>query len=213
MKAHRDFTTLVTAERELRDNYRVLSGCVFPRPIALVSTVSVDGVANLAPFSFFNAVCAKPPAVMFCPGTRRDGSFKDTLNNVRSSGEFVVNVVSHSIREAMNQAAFDFEPDVDEFAEAGFATLPSRFVSPPRVAESPVHMECKLLQIVPIGEGPHATHMCIGEVVCFHVAEGCLLPDGTVDAAALDLVGRLGGDDYATTRERLTLARPASPGR
>lgn len=208
MQAYSDFTALVTAERDVRDNYATLASCVVPRPIAFVSTVSADGVANLAPFSFFNAVSADPPTVMFCPGTKRDGTAKDTLNNVRATGEFVVNVVPHSIREAMNQTAMPFPPDVDEFEAAGFSPLPSRFVRPCRVAESPVHLECKLVQIIPIGRDPAASNMCIGEVVCFHVADGMVQPGGRVDEATIDLIGRLGGDDYVTTRDRFTLPKP-----
>lgn len=208
MKPFDTFTELVTADRTGRDNYRTLLSCVVPRPIAFVSTISSDGIANLAPFSFFNAVGSTPPAVMFCPAMRRDGTPKDTLTNVRDLGEFVVNVVPYSIRESMNQAAFDYAPDEDEFAFAGFTPLPCRFVRPSRVAESPVQMECKLIQIVHVGDDPRGADICIGEILCFHVANGCLADDGSVDVDRIDLIGRLGAQDYTTTRDRFSQPRP-----
>ncbi len=208
MKPNRRFTTLVTGERARRDNYLTLASCVVPRPIAFVSTISTGGVLNLAPFSFFNAVGASPPAIMFAPATKRDGSDKDTLANIRAVGEFVVNVVPHNIREQMNLASGDFAADVDEFEIAGLTPLPSRLVRPPRVAESSVHMECKLLKVVPIGEGPGSTNVCFGEIVCFHIDDEVLLPDETVDIERIDLIGRLGGDEYSTIRDRFTLPRP-----
>ncbi|MGD2111071.1 MAG: flavin reductase family protein [Phycisphaerae bacterium] len=212
MKAHRDFTTLTSAEREHRSNYKTLVSCVVPRPIALVSTVSADGVANLAPFSFFNGVCAKPPAVMFAPAVKRDGALKDTLANLREVDEFVVNLVSHEIGEAMNQASYPYPPEVSEFEAVGLTLLPSRLVRPSRVAQSPIHMECKLIQTVPVGAGPMSTSICIGEVLCFHIAEGFVLDDGTADIERLDLIGRMGAEAYCTTRDIFRLPRPtASP--
>lgn len=202
------FETLVTADRDGRANFKTLVSCVLPRPIALVSTVSSSGVANLAPFSFFNAVGSNPPAVMFSPCTKADGTTKDTVNNLRQVDEFVVNVVPHAIREPMNQASYAFAPEVDEFAAVGFTPRPSRFVRPPRAAESPVQMECKLVQIVPVGDGPLSANICIGRVLCFHIAADHLLDDGTVDVSRIDLIGRLGGDDYTTIRDRFALPKP-----
>jgi len=210
MKPHRDFKALVTADRERRDNFKTLLSCVLPRPIAFVSTISAQGVPNLAPFSFFNGVGSNPPAIIFSPCTRADGTSKDTVINLRAVPEFVVNVVPYEIREAMNEASYAFAPEVNEFDTAGFTPLPSRFVRPARVAESPVHMECKLVQIVPVGEGPLSANICIGHILCFHVAEELLLPDGTVDVERIDLIARLGGDDYATIRDRFTLPKPGA---
>lgn len=209
MAAYSDFTELVTADCERRDLYKVLLSSVLPRPIAFVSTISSNGVLNLAPFSFANAVCANPPAVMFAPANLGDGTLKDTVKNLREVGEFVFNVVPHGLGEAMNETSYPFPPDVSEFEAVGLTPLPSRFVRPPRVAESPVQMECKLLQIVTIGNGPYAGNVCIGEVLCFHVASDVLKSDGLVDAEKLDLIGRLGGLDYATTRERFSMPRPS----
>lgn len=209
MQPHTEFTTLVTAERERRDNFKTLLSCVMPRPIAFVSTISSSGIPNLAPFSFFNGVGSNPPAVIFSPCTKADGTDKDTIINLRAVAEFVVNVVPHNIREAMNESSVPFAPEVDEFEAAGFTPLASRFVRPPRVAESPVQMECKLIRIVPVGDGPLSANICIGEILCFHVAADHLLPDGTVDVNKVDLIGRLGGDDYATIRDRFSLPKPA----
>ncbi len=212
MKRHTEFTELVTADRERRDNFKTLVSCVLPRPIAFVSTISGDGAVNLAPFSFFNAVGTNPPAVVFSPATKADGTSKDTIVNLRAVGEFVVSVVPYDIRIAMNESSKPFPPEVDEFEAAGFTPLPSRFIRPPRVAESPVHMECKLLQIVPVGDGPLSGNICIGEILCFHVANDFLLPDGTVDVEKVDLVGRLGGAGYSTMRDRFDLAKPSPKG-
>ena len=202
------YTSLVTSERERRDNFKTLLSCVLPRPIAFVSTMSARGVSNLAPFSFFNGVGSNPPAVIFSPCTKADGTPKDTLVNLREVPEFVVNVVPHAMREPMNDASYPFAPDVDEFEAVGFSKLASRYVRPFRVAESPVQMECRLVQIVPVGDGPLSANICIGEVLCFHLAEQIALPDGTADVAKLDLVGRLGGEDYSTTRDRFSLPKP-----
>lgn len=211
MKPHDDFTTLVTKDRQDRENFKTMLSCVLPRPIAFVSTISADGVANLAPFSFFNAVGSNPPAVIFSPCTKADGTTKDTLNNIRQVPEFVVHVVPYDIREAMNRASFPSPPEVNEFETAGFTAIPSRFVKPPRAAECPVHMECKLIDIVPVGNGPLSANICIGHIVCFHVADGYLLEDGTVDVEKIDLIARMGGDGYATIRNRFTMAKPDGP--
>ena len=213
MEAYRNYTALVTAERERRANFHTLLSCVLPRPIAFVSTLSAEGIPNLAPFSFFNGLGSNPPAVMFSPCTRADGTEKDTVNNLRVRPEFVVNVVPDRIREAMNQASAQYPSEVNEFEAAGFTPLASKLVAPPRVAESPVHMECKLVQIVPVGEGPLSANVCIGEIVCFHVADGFLLDDETVDVEKIDLIARMGGDWYARIQDRFELAKPSSPGR
>lgn len=211
MTPHPFFTSLVAADRVPRDNHRTLISAVLPRPIAFVSTVSPEGRPNLAPFSFFNAVGSNPPTVIFSPGTNRLGNPKDTLNNVRATGEFVVNVVTYAIREAMNETAYPYPPEVNEFEVGGFTPIPSRMVKPPRVAESPVHMECKLVQIVPVGSGAASSNICIGQVLCFHVATDYLLPDGTVDVNKIDLIGRMGGDMYSTIRDRFEMPVPTEP--
>ncbi len=208
MRTYDKYRSLVTAEREPRENYFTLVSCILPRPIAWVSTISAEGVPNLAPFSFFNGVCANPPSVMFAPATDRTGKDKDTLINLRSQGECVVNVVPHEIREPMNQTAATYAPEVDEFVEVGLTPLASDLVRPARVAVSPVQMECRLIQIVKIGQGPLSGNLCICEVLCFHLAQEVCLPDGTVDITRIDLIGRLGGSGYSTIRDRFELPRP-----
>jgi len=211
MQSFADYRTLITEGRDRRANFKTLLSSVLPRPIAFVSTVSRNGQPNLSPFSFFNGVGSNPPAVIFSPCTRADGTHKDTLLNLREVPEFVVNVVTHSIRAAMNQTSYPYPRGESEFEAAGFTPVASRFVRPARVAQSPVQMECRLLQIVPVGDGPLSANICIGHVLCFHVANDYLLPDETVDVSKIDLVARLGGDDYATIRDRFTLPKPESP--
>ncbi|MHC4067064.1 MAG: flavin reductase family protein [Planctomycetota bacterium] len=213
MRTYDRYTQLITLEREPRENHHTLISCVLPRPIAFVSTLSAEGVANLAPFSFFAGVCAKPPTVLFCPAVNAAGKEKDTLRNLRHLGECVINVVPYEIREAMNQASYAHPPEVSEFEVAGFTPLPAKAVQPPRVAESPVQMECKLTEIVTVGQGPLSGNICICEVLCFHIAEEVCLPGGTADVAKIDLVGRLGGGGYSTTRERFDLPKPTASGR
>ena len=188
-------------------SYRVLVGSIVPRPIAFVSTTSASGVNNLAPFSFFNAVCGDPPVVLFCPVWREP--MKDTLANVRATGEFVVNVVSEAIVEQMNTCAAEFPANVDEFAMSGLTAEPSDVVRPPRVKESPVSMECRLMQIVEISAQPMGGNIVIGEVLRFHVDDRVI--DGStyrIDAEKLQAVGRMSGYDYARTRDRFSLVRP-----
>lgn len=206
--AYAQFATLVTAERANRDNFKTLLTCVMPRPIAWVSTISAHGIPNLAPFSFFNGVGSNPTAVVFSPCTRADGTLKDTILNLRAVPECVVNVVSHRVKEPMNDTSYNYPPEVNEFEAAGLTPLPSRFVRPPRVGESPVQMECKLLQIVPVGNGPLSANLCICEVLCFHIAEEMCLADGTADVNKIDLVARMGGEYYSTIRDRFELPKP-----
>lgn len=189
--------------------YKLLTGTVVPRPIAWVSTLSADGEPNLAPFSFFNAVCSKPPTVLFCPSIRStDGGKKDTYNNVRAVGEFVINIVTVSLLEAMNISATEVSPGVNEFERAGVTPAPSSFVGPPRVAESPVNMECKVSQIIDIGDGSKgAGSIVIGEVLHMHVADEILLPNYKIDTAKMDPIGRLAGPNYGTIGEILEIFR------
>jgi flavin reductase (DIM6/NTAB) family NADH-FMN oxidoreductase RutF len=187
-------------------SYRVLAGSIVPRPIAFVSTLSPTGGNNLAPFSFFNAVCGDPPVVLFCPVWRNPP--KDTLVNIRASKEFVINIVNEDIVEAMNVCAAEFAPDVDEFQMSGLTAVKSDLVAPMRVAESPVSMECLLMQIVEVGNGPMSGNIVIGEVVRFHVNDAIIDDQFKIDADKLKAVGRMSGYDYATTRDRFSLVRP-----
>ncbi len=208
MHTYENFETLITSKRQGRENFKTLLSCVVPRPIAFVSTISADGTPNLAPFSFFNAVGSAPPAIIFSPCTKANGSSKDTIINLRQVGECVVNVVPHAIHSEMNHASVAFPPEVNEFEEAGFTPIKSELIKPMRVAESPVQMECKLLQIVPVGDGPLAANICVCEVLCFHIARDICNEDGTANVEKIDLIARLGGDDYSTMRDRFALPKP-----
>lgn len=192
-----------------RDFYRILLSSVAPRPIAWVSTLN-NGHLNLAPFSFFNAVSAKPPLLGFSPSLRRaDGHSapKDTLHNIRETGEFVVNVVTFAVADAMNLTSGEYDSSVDEFALAKLNTRPSQVVRPPQVAESPVSFECKLNRIIDFGMQPPSGSLVIGEIVCVHLEESVLKED-RLDPDTLDLIGRMGGVQYSRTTERFDLKRP-----
>jgi flavin reductase (DIM6/NTAB) family NADH-FMN oxidoreductase RutF len=196
------------SELSVKENYKLLIGSILPRPIAFVSTISPDGTTNLAPYSFFTGISSKPPTVCFSPARRgTDGGKKDTLINIEATGEFVINVVTEAIMEPMNDSATEFPYGVDEFAQTGLTAIPSLVVKAPRVKESPVNMECKLVQIVNVGpEGPGGGSLVIGEVVMFHVADE-LLYDGRIDTGLLKPVGRLAGMEYTTLGNRFTLVR------
>ena len=162
-----------------RDFYRILLSSVAPRPIAWVSTLN-NGHLNLAPFSFFNAVSAKPPLLGFSPSLRLvDGHSapKDTLRNIRETGEFVVNVVTFAVADAMNITSGEYGSSVDEFTLAKLNTRPSQVVRPPQVAESPVSFECKLNRIIDFGTEPPSGSLVIGEIVCVHLEESVLKED------------------------------------
>ena len=188
--------------------YRLMVGAIVPRPIALVSSVDEYGILNLAPFSYFSAVCSKPPTVLFCPAVRTSsGETKDTLRNIIATREFVINVVSEEIAAQMNQCAAEVAPEVDEFALSGLTPVPSEVVRAPRVAESPVQMECKLHEIVTISDQPGGASIVIGTVARFHVREE-LLDDFHIDPDKLRAIGRMGGSTYTRTVDVFDLQRP-----
>jgi flavin reductase (DIM6/NTAB) family NADH-FMN oxidoreductase RutF len=191
-----------------QDVYKVLIGAIVPRPIAFVSTISPEGIRNLAPFSFFTAISANPPVVCFCP-TRRPGPEprKDTLRNVTETREFVVNIVSEEIAQQMNMTSGDFAADVDEFEAAGLTPIPSDLVKPPRVAESHVHMECKLYLTLEISDLPGGGNLVIGEVVRLHV-DDAYVDSFKIDADKLRAIGRMGGNSYVRTTDRFDMIRP-----
>ncbi|MBV8845590.1 MAG: flavin reductase family protein [Bryobacterales bacterium] len=187
------------------DAYKLLIGAIVPRPIGFISTISPEGVYNLAPFSFFNAVCSEPPVVLFASGARRPE--KDTLANVRATGEFVVNIVTEAIAEQMNLTSGDYPPEVDEFAIARLTPAASELVKPPCVLESPVNMECKVIQIVDVSTRPAGGSVVFGEVVRFHV-DASMVQNFRIDPEKLRAIGRMGGTGYTRTRERFEMARP-----
>ena len=199
---------IAVADTPVVDVYHLLVGVVTPRPIAWVTTVDVAGRVNLAPFSFFNAFGANPPVVVFSPTLRRDGTKKDTLLNIEATGEFVVNAAVARLAEQLNLTSKELPPGQSEVELAGLHTAPSARVKPPRIAESPVHMECKLRQIVPIGDGPISANLVIGEVVTIHVDDAVLDENGRVDPRKLQTIARLGGDFYCRTSDLFELRRP-----
>ena len=188
--------------------YQLLVGAVTPRPIAWVTTLSPSGVVNLAPFSFFNAFGANPPIVVFSPTLRRDGSKKDTLINLESLGEFVVNAATAPLAEKVNLTSAEIPASDSEVSLAKLTTLPSVRVKPPRIAESPVNFECKVRQIIPCGTGPIAANLVIGEVVVMHVADDVLDEKGRIDPRKLQTVARLGGDFWCRTTDLFEQKRP-----
>ncbi|WP_276300418.1 flavin reductase family protein [Halorussus lipolyticus] len=185
--------------------YRTLAGAVVPRPIAWVSTTDTEGTDNLAPYSFFNVVAVDPPVVMFAPVDDDDapGGLKDTPRNIRDTEEFVVNVVTESVAEAMNQTSATLPAGESEFDHADLTRADSTEIAPPRVAESPVAFECSLYEMVDVGDST----MVLGEVEWVHLDDD-VTTDGKMDVEKLDAVGRLSGSLYATTENRFSMERP-----
>lgn len=176
------------SDLEGKAGYFLLTSLVIPRPIAWVSTVSEDGILNLAPHSFFNVISGNPPILHFT-----STGVKDTLTNIRASGEFVVSLVNEALAEQMNDTAADFPPDESEFTWAGLETAPSAVVAPPRVALSPAAFECKVNEIVSKGNG----NMVFGDIVTMHIDEA-VMEDGRVMPDLLKPLARLGGSYYST---------------
>jgi flavin reductase (DIM6/NTAB) family NADH-FMN oxidoreductase RutF len=190
------------------DRYRMLISAIVPRPIAWVTTVSPGGVVNAAPYSFFNGICSTPPLLAVCIGRRRDGSEKDTLRNARDTGEMVVNVAPRDLAREMVATSEEFPPEVSEPEVVGLALAASEVVKPPRLAGSPVNLECRVEQLLPF-EG---TTMVVGRVLRVHVRDD-LWVKGQVDFDALCPVGRLGGTSYLDpVTGRFEIPRPGNRG-
>ena len=204
--------TLDPAQIAPNDIYKLMIGMIVPRPIAFVSTVDAAGIRNLAPFSYFTACSSNPPVVCFCASVRSGPRpHKDTLENIRATGEFVVNIVSEEIAEQMNLCSAEVPPEVDEFELSGLTPLESGLVKPPRVAESKVQMECRLRQILVVSEQPGGGSLVLGDVLRFHIEE-TLLDDQKggykIDPGKLNAIGRMGGPIYTRTRDRFEMQRP-----
>jgi flavin reductase (DIM6/NTAB) family NADH-FMN oxidoreductase RutF len=181
-----------------KDLHQYMLGAVAPRPIAFASTISTEGVPNLAPYSFFNIFSSNPPIAIFSSNRRvANNTTKDTLKNVEDTGEVVINVVSHAIVRQMAVASIEYGSDVNEFVKAGFTPLASEMIKPFRVAESPVHMECKVERILPLGEGGGAGNLIVCNIVLMHIAESVLNEKGRIDPHKIDLMGRMGRFYYA----------------
>jgi flavin reductase (DIM6/NTAB) family NADH-FMN oxidoreductase RutF len=188
--------------------YHALVDVVTPRPIAWVTTVDGEGRVNLAPFSFFNAFGANPPIVVFSPTLRRNQTKKDTLCNLEVVNEFVLNAATEDLALQVNQTSKELPYGQSEAEYSGLTLEPSITVRPPRVAESPAHLECRVRQFVSIGDGPIAANLVIGEVLLIHVDDSVLDAAGRVDPKKLRTIARLGGDFYCRSTDLFEMERP-----
>ncbi len=206
---------IIPKDIDPKEMYKILIGSVLPRPIAWVSTISKEGIANLAPFSFFTVASTVPPVLCFAPQyantEMKDGKDipvpKDTLANIRETKEFVVNMVSHTNAEKMNQTSAPYPHNVSEFEAAQLTAKPASYVAPPLVAESLVNMECKLYDIIEIGKGLMGGSLILGEIVCIHLSP-MVYKETHIDLKVLDSIGRLSGSSYSTIRDRFEMVRP-----
>ena len=198
-----DLATLGAAEA-----YRWLTSTVTPRPIAWVSTVSAAGVSNLAPFSFFQVICDEPPTLMVNVGLRPDGQAKDTVQNARTTGQLVIHLVSAELAQTMNATSASLPHDVSEIDQLGIATVPGSRVAVPRLAQAPVAFECEVAEIKPYPAEAPRQFLIFARVLLAHVDDAVMADARHVDPAKLDLVGRLGGAWYTTTRDRFAMKRP-----
>lgn len=194
------------ADLSARDRYKLLIGTVVPRPIALITTVSPEGVYNAAPYSFFNCLSADPAILAVGVENHEDMSFKDTAYNIRMTEEFTVNIVDDALAEAMNICAISFPQGTDELAEAGLTAIPGSFVSSPRIAEAPAAFECRRHMTLELGK---SREIILGEVKGVYIRDSLVDSDTKyVDQIALDAVGRMGGHGYARTRDQFDLKTP-----
>jgi flavin reductase (DIM6/NTAB) family NADH-FMN oxidoreductase RutF len=211
MTAPAKMTTIDLSALDSRDAYRLMIDCIVPRPIAFVSTVSPEGIGNLAPFSFFNGIGSAPPSLVFAAGRKRDGSKKDTLINVEATKQFVVNLVSEAMAEPMHQTSAAYPYGVDEMKKVGLTPLPSVRVKPARVKESPVQMECELYSTVDVGgEEPGSATLVIGKILLIHVTNSAY-KNGRVDVEKIQPLSRLGGDSYARVSGIFDIPRAKVP--
>jgi len=188
-----------------------LNALVVPRPIGWISTLSKDGIANLAPYSFFNAVAYEPPQVMFAASSgHRLGGLKDSVKNAQETGEFIVNMATVALCEKMNASAVSAPRDIDEFEHVGLTKSKAIVVNAPRVAESPAHLECRTTQVLelPSDDPEDGNVMVLGEVVGVHIDDAILI-DGRVDLMSIEPIGRLGYLDYIVVNNAFALERPS----
>ncbi len=184
-------------EIEVRKMHQYLLGSIGPRPIALASTVDANGNRNLSPFSFFNVFSANPPILIFSPARRgRNNTTKDTYHNCKDTREVVINVVNYDIVQQVSLSSTEYDSDVDEFVKSGLTPIESELITPARVKESPIQIECKVNDVVELGDGGAAGNLVICEVLRMHIKEEVMADDGLIDQDKLDLVGRMGRDWY-----------------
>ena len=180
-----------------------LQSAIAPRPICLASTIDKEGQVNLSPFSYFNLFSMNPPICIFSPSRRvRDNTTKHTLENLKEVPECVINIVNYAMVQQVSLSSCEYPKDINEFTKAGFTQIPSDLVSPPRVAESPIQLECTVAQIIALGEKAGAGNLVLAEIKKIHIAESVLNANNKIDQAKLDLVARLGGDWYARINEQ-----------
>ena len=190
---------------ETKELHKILLSSIAPRPIAFASTVDSNGNVNLSPFSYFNVFSSNPPILIFSPSRRvRDNTTKHTLENAIETKEVVINVVNFPIVEQMSKSSIEYEKGVNEFIETGLTQVESLLVKPPRVLESPISFECKVQDIVSLGESGGAGQLIIAKVVQIHIDKKFLDKNGDIDSEKLDLVARMGGDWYTrSTKESM----------
>jgi flavin reductase (DIM6/NTAB) family NADH-FMN oxidoreductase RutF len=188
--------------------YKLMIGVIVPRPIAFVSSLDEHGIRNLAPFSYFTGCSTNPPVVCFVTAVRSGPRpSKDTLHNVLTTKEFVVNIVSEEFAEKMNATSAEVGPEVDEFELASLTPIANELVRPPRAAESHVHMECRLRQVLHISDRPGGGSLILGDVLRFHIDEA-IVANFKVDPDKLKAIGRMGGPTYTRTHDRFDMPRP-----
>jgi flavin reductase (DIM6/NTAB) family NADH-FMN oxidoreductase RutF len=205
--------TLKTSDLSPIQLQNYLQYAIAPRPICFASTIDTEGHINLSPFSFFNMFSTNPPMCIFSPARRvRDNSTKHTLENVLAVKECVINIVDYAMVQQTSLASTEYGKGVNEFEKAGFTMLPSELVKPPRVAESPVQLECVVTQVIPLGDKNGAGNLVLAEIKLIHIKEEILDEDGKIDQTKIDLVARLGGDWYCrvTPESLFKVAKPLS---
>ncbi len=200
-------TTFAVRDLSPMEGYKLATALIVPRPIGWIGTVSASGTPNLAPYSFFNVMAGSPPILVFAPGV---SNRKDTLDNVRGTGEFTVNIVTEELAEAMNRTSADFPAEVDEFAACGLTAVRGQRVDAPIVGEARANFECRVQKLIPIGDPLSGGVLVIGEAVAVHV-DSRLMTGTRIDQQALRAVGRHAGSTYSFTRDMFEMERPAAP--
>lgn len=205
--------TIDPSNVETRVLHKYLLSAVAPRPIAFASTINTAGLVNLSPFSYFNVFSINPPVCVFSPSRRgRDGSTKDTLENIKEVPEVVINIVNYPIVEQMSLSSTEYETGVNEFGKAGLTEVPSKIVKPPRVKESPVSLECTVDDVIELGEEGGAGNLILARIKMVHIQEEYLKEDGFIDSLKLDLVARMGDSWYCRANKQSMFEIP-KPGR
>ena len=197
------------ADLDHRSAHHLMVSIIIPRPIAWVSTISEEGVFNLAPFSCLMSVCLHPDLICVSIGSHRDGHKKDTIKNIEFSKDFVINTVNENLSDAMNKTATYYPITVSEFDEVGLTPIDSDTVKAPRLAESPVNMECRVQQILQFGNTPNIANLVIGEVMLVHIKDEIWI-NNEIPNSKLKAIGRLGGDMYCKTTAEFEMKRPES---